>query len=225
MNPKILTFNHKAALRAPDGAFMQLPDNYTEKSIQEQLADRAAQRAPQRPNITADDRGKHLFFPLISTLENLASTPATSQKQAPQLALCVLTNAQDETAADALLDQGQAVLRVHREDDILFIHPIADPADPHAIRAQDVRARRLAASPAPALFKHIWDSDGADDLTELPEPVLHLASALITKACLAWLHDTETQAHHLTRIEMTNLRITSHRVIRVPRTHPLPAQP
>lgn len=225
MLPRILTTPTGTALRAPDGAFMQLAPDARPEDIEQALARRAAERFPELPQVSVDERGAQLFFPLVSALEMMreqAPDKPDADSSLPPLALHLLTNSADEDEADTLLTSENAVLRVHREDDVLWIHPLADPNDPHAIRAQDIRGRRLAASPAPALMNHLWGEDGGDTLDDLPEVIVHLASAEILRSAMAWLHGTESHPHELTRIEMSTLRVSRHRVIRVPNTEPLP---
>ena len=223
--PTVLTHGDRRALRAPDGTFMTLPEGHTADAISAQLAERRAARQAPRPTIHVHAETPELFNPVRSAIEQAtAPVPHDAPTATRALALVALETPTAAQAADDLLAQGTAVLRVHREDDVLWVHPLADPADEQAIRATDAHARRLAACPAPALMQSLAHDPGPDSLRDLPEHVIPvLVGELITRVA-GWLHgNPRTGPAHLTRIEMTPLRVSTHPVIRVPEAEPLPA--
>ncbi|MBW3085514.1 hypothetical protein KEM60_01714 [Austwickia sp. TVS 96-490-7B] len=211
-------------LRTPDGAFMRLAPEATPAQLDAALAQRARRRRPHPAVITVHGDAPQLFTPVVAALTPLTTPTGDADEPTPlAVALHAVTGPADEDLADADLAAGSAVIRVHREDDVLFVHPLADPADPHAVSAHDLRARRLAASPAADLLSQLWQDRGGDPLTDLPPTAAHLAVARILQHALHYLHRQPHRGPHLLhRIEMTPLRVDDHPVLRVPELHTPP---
>ncbi|MCH8611469.1 hypothetical protein [Arsenicicoccus dermatophilus] len=217
-------------VRAADGAFLRIAPQASTAQVDEVLAQRAARRRPQRAGIRVRGDAPQIFGPALSALAQVGSpqevtdrTCAAPADASLTLALHAIRNQDDEDIADADLAAGLAVVRVHREDDVLFVHPLADPSDPRAVRAVDVRARRMAASPAPEHLARTWHEVGGDPLLDLPPVAAALAAAHVLESCLDLLHQVPTRGPSLLfRLEMTPLRRSEHPVLRVPETEPLP---
>lgn len=229
--PTLVSFKGTTALRAPDGALMQLPTTFSPDTISKELDQRAQKRQVFTPDLSTRGYAPQIFIPVIEALKQVTKSRQTNESDSPdqdaQLVLYAMQNLDDEKEADALLSQGKAVLRIHREDDVLWIHPLADPLDIQAIRAHDVRARRLAASPAPEVMQQIIQQEGFDILDDLPEPAILLATAEILKSVCQWMHKTTYEKyspdhpHRIFRLEMNPLRVSFHPILRVPQAEPL----
>ncbi|WP_017594219.1 hypothetical protein [Nocardiopsis potens] len=84
---------------------------------------------------------------------------------------------------DALPGRGTAWLRGYREGEVCYVDPIAvSPGDP---TAEQVRRRRLAASPAPRGLD-AWQRASAAPARELPRAARTLLEARILTVALAW---------------------------------------
>ncbi|STD04083.1 Uncharacterised protein [Dermatophilus congolensis] len=211
------------AVRTPDGTYMHIAPNTDADTLATALANRTQSRRPHHPTITTHGQAPQLFDPLLAALATACTTP-NDNTTPPTIALHAITTPEDENLAHTHLTNGTTILAVHREDDVLYIHPLATPNDPQAISPHHIRARRLAASPAPDLAHTHWHTHGGDPLTDLPHHAAHLASAHLLTNLLTHLHHIPQRGPHLlTRIEMTPLRITTHPIIAVPPTEPLPA--
>lgn len=127
---------------------------------------------------------------------------------------------------DALPVTGVGWLRAAREGDVVRVEPLAlDPDDP---TSEQVRGRRLAASPAAPELRALWDVDGAGPVAaHAPSPaaralVLHHVIEVLdaaTATCRG-LRDEHRLAEHrrtLLRVDMVGLRTTSHSVLAYPR--------
>lgn len=229
--PTLVSFKGTTALRAPDGALMQLSPNFSSDTISKELEQRAQKRRASPLDLSTRGYAPQIFTPVIKALEQATKSRRTNESESSdqdaQLVLYAMQNLDDEKEADALLSQGKAVLRVHREDDVLWVHPLADPLDIQAIRAHDVRARRLAASPAPEVMQQIIQQEGFDILDDLPESAVLLATAEILKSVCQWMHKTTHEKyspghpHRIFRLEMNALRVSFHPILRVPQAEPL----
>lgn len=227
----LVPFKGTTALRAPDGALMQLPPNSSLDTINKELHQRAQKRKAPAPDLSIQGHAPQIFTAVTKALEQTTTSQPKSEpkiiNQATPLVLYAMQSLEDEKKSDDLLSQGKAVLRIHREADVLWVHPLADPLDTQAVRAQDVRNRRMALSPAPEIMRQILQREGFDALDNLPEPAVLLASAQILKSVSQWMHQAVNQeyssAHppYIFRIEMGSLRVSSHPIIRVPQVEPL----
>mgnify|MGYP001198471805 CR=1 FL=1 len=95
-------------------------------------------------------------------------------------------------ALDRLPERGTAWLRAYREGGVCFVDPIAVSTDDPT--AEQVRRRRLAASPVPGELD-AWQR-GAAASSRAPEPLSPAASVLLTSrmltVALAWAQQTDT---------------------------------
>jgi hypothetical protein len=129
-------------------------------------------------------------------------------------------------AADRLPERGIAWLRCHREGWQAVVEPLA--AAVGDVTSSDVRARRLAATPAHRELAAYWSgprTSGA--LVHLSTPAAWLIAALLTDDLARWATDApDTGAvparRRLRLVDLRTLTVTEHPVLPVPDVAPMP---
>ncbi|MFW5418733.1 hypothetical protein J0910_19145 [Nocardiopsis sp. CNT-189] len=126
---------------------------------------------------------------------------------------------------DTLPGRGTAWLRGYREGEVCFVDPVCvSPGDP---AAEQVRRRRLAASPAPRGLD-AWQRASAAPAGELPLPARTLLAARILTVALAWARQADTLDGYrgtLWRFAAATGEISEHPVLGYDAPPPLAERP
>ncbi|KNE81308.1 MULTISPECIES: hypothetical protein [Streptomyces] len=131
-------------------------------------------------------------------------------------------------AADRLPEHGVAWLRCHREGWQAYVEPLA--AAPGDVTSADVRARRLAATPAHRELAAYWRgprTSGAP--VRLTVPAAALLAALLADDLSRWATGAPDEAglparRRLRSVDLRTLTVTEHPVLPVPDVAPMPGK-
>ncbi|MEU9554219.1 hypothetical protein [Streptomyces fumanus] len=227
-----------AAQAPPDGELARLVRAFDEAGY---LAEEA--RSPGWPAARRDVRllgAPALTGPLAAHLRDLGAAPRAAEPGRSPVTLDDLLEGDPAAvvwcldgpvpdglwaAADRLPERGVAWLRCHREGWQAYVEPLA--AGPGDVTSAQVRARRLAATPAHRELAAYWSGPRTSGLpVPLGAPAAGLLAALLADDLTRWATATDPgdlpARRRLRRVDLRTLTVTEHPVLPVPAVAPAP---